>query len=459
MKNKKLSNVFILKLIVLLASITLFNFTTIRGQTISNQTTNIKEQRLLLTTTIKNNSSKPQELTKILNSFLNEDPNNIELLLDIVLPESITVQQISSSTIFDLIKQLSSDNYSEVKNAILELYLIGPAAEPQIKKKYDASANPLEAIFLQGIISRWELTKLNDHECSQIQNIVSEYIKNITDIPMILSLQKRALSFLDVAKPDHNQQMIIKWISCACAKTGDDSIVNKLLPLLDHPDISFAVNVVDGVGNGFSRNYFPEFLLTALNSDREQIVSEAIPDAIGCYDMAKIKTVKSRLDEILNGDNETLKLKACFPLMYRWGDQSAMTYLFSQAHSDDKQRAIRAISWIGDAQNSGKPEYPELLESLVPLLKSENNEIRRAASDALGTYSGENVIRNLIAMLTDKEEIIFREARNNLFDQRDKNMVQRLLKETLEKTKDESLISKIRELQNAINTNSRIWNK
>ncbi len=253
--------------------------------------------------------------------------------------------------------------------------------------------------------------------------------------------------------------MIIKWISCACAKTGDDNIVNKLLPLLNHPDISFAVNVVDGVGNGLSRNYFPEFLLIALNSDREQIVSEAIPDVISCYDMTKIQTVKSRLDEILNGDNETLKLKVCFPLMYRWGDQNAMTYLFSQAHSNDKTRAIRAISWIGDSQNSGKSEYPELLESLVPLLKSENNQIRRAASDALGTYSGENVIRNLIPMLIDKEKIITIEALNSLFDQRDKDLVQRLLAEALERTTDEALISKIHELQNAIYTRTRTWNK
>lgn len=200
---KNISKRYCLRLIPLFALIILINLTSIQGQsTKSYEKSNIQEQQLLLVTTIRNNISNSQELKRILKLFLDEDPANLELLLDIVIPESMVIQNISSSKISELLEQLSSDNYSDVKNAILELYMLGPVAEPQIKKKYEASANPLEAIFLQGIISRWELTKLNDHECSQIQNIVSEYITGITDIPTILSLQKRALRFLDVAKPD-----------------------------------------------------------------------------------------------------------------------------------------------------------------------------------------------------------------------------------------------------------------
>jgi hypothetical protein len=459
MRYTSISKIFCIGLMLLFILMTFINFAKTQGQTISYQTSNIQEQRLLLVTTIRNNFSNTQELKKLLKSFLDEDPNNLELLLDTVLPESITVQQIQPNAISDLIEQLSSDNYPEVKKAILELYLLGPIAESQVKKKYENCENPLEGIFLQGIISRWEMAKLKDPERSQIQNILSEYIKGITDVTRILSLQKRALQFLNAIKPNSNQWSILDAIFRVSAKTGDDKVVNQLAPLLDHPDTSIAVHVVREVGFGRDNRFFPNLLLVALQSNKEQIVDEAIKKTPNCWDGSKSKAVRESLEKIFNGENESLKFNACFPLMHGYGDQKAIAYLLSQTISDNKVRAVRAISWIGDACNAYKKEYSELLECLVPLLKSEDNEIRRAASDALGTYSGENVIRNLIRMLTDKEKIISVEALNNLFGQKDKDLVLRLLAEALEKTTDEALISKIHELQNAISTQTRTWNR
>jgi hypothetical protein len=78
--------------------------------------------------------------------------------------------------------------------------------------------------------------------------------------------------------------------------------------------------------------------------------------------------------------------------------------------------------------------------------------MRRTASDALGTYSGEAVIRNLIPMLADEVDIISVEAKNNLLDQRNKNLLSSILSDTIESTTDQRLITKIRELQEELAT-------
>ncbi|MDK1032654.1 MAG: HEAT repeat domain-containing protein, partial [Planctomycetia bacterium] len=95
----------------------------------------------------------------------------------------------------------------------------------------------------------------------------------------------------------------------------------------------------------------------------------------------------------------------------------------------DPYRVRRSIGRIGDSCNSGKPAYPELLETLVPLLKSEDSGTGRAAADALRTYAGEEVVKNLIPLLGDQQNIIVTEASRNLLRQRDKAMLRRLLGE------------------------------
>ena len=54
-------------------------------------------------------------------------------------------------------------------------------------------------------------------------------------------------------------------------------------------------------------------------------------------------------------------------------------------------------------------------------------ELRRAAGSALGTYQGEKVVENLLALLADPVPIIAEETSRSLLDQRDKKMLRRVL--------------------------------
>jgi len=216
-----------------------------------------------------------------------------------------------------------------------------------------------------------------------------------------------------------------------------------------------SVFVVRSIGAGRDNRFFPTLLIDALCSERAEVVEEAIKWSPDCWDSAKADLVHRCLKTIFAGQNENLKFQACFALMHGYGDRDAVAYLLSQTQSENRARAERAIGWIGDACNWGKPASPDLLQSLVPLLESKDDALRRAAADALGTYSGDAVITNLIRMLGDRVQIISSEARQNLLDQRDKAMVKRLLSETVRGGTNDVTASKVDELLKELDETSR----
>jgi hypothetical protein len=242
------------------------------------------------------------------------------------------------------------------------------------------------------------------------------------------------------------QRNLIEYGLAALAKTGDDRVVDPLIPLLKHKDYAVAVMVTRSIGSHKDNRYFPRFLLEALKSDREFVVAAALDWTPNCWDPAKANEVRRLVTAVFEGSNEKLKFQACFPMMHSYGDRRAIDYLLSQANNPDKARAVRAMGWIGDACNSGKQAFPELLATLVPLLKSEDKEIRRRAAYALGTYQGTEVVDNLIPLLADSEDIIRQETSSKLLAQQDKTMLKTRLADAAEKSENETVRAKAKEL-------------
>ena len=263
---------------------------------------------------------------------------------------------------------------------------------------------------------------------------------------MLSHLSRRVRQALEAKPEPEGQLRLLTHCVSTIAKSGDDRFTEHLTPLLGHENVEIAIWITRTVGSHSGNRYLPGLLLEALKSDREGVVGAALSWTTNCWDRDKSSDVKRLVTAVFEGDNEALKFRSCFPMMHNYGDKRAIDYLLNQANSPDKARAARAISWIGDSCNSGRKAFPQLLASLVPLLKSEDKELRRRAADALGTYQGAQVVDVLIPLLGDQEEIIHREVCSNLLGQRDKGMLKTRLADAAENAQSETVRARSEEL-------------
>jgi HEAT repeat protein len=387
-----------------------------------------------------------RKIEAVLDATIKEGPAGLELILDVLYPDSIPMPEIEQEEIQTIIHNLQSDDYETCKSAMLALYEIGPRIEPLLRQMVKKADHPIVRIWINGIIACWNEERIDD--ASQYLRVLKVKIEGLKDPESLNILASAVLVALGKSSADYKNDQLAKYIIRALAKAGNDDCSEILMPLLDHPEPGIAVLVVREMGG--DNRYFPPLLLKALESNRPEVVDAAISWTPNCWDKKRNAEVHRLLRKIFEGENEALRFQACFPLMHGYGDKEAVFYLLTQTQSEDRKRALRAIGWIGDACNFGKPAYPELLENLAPHFYSEDDQLRRAAYDALGTYSGEDVVRNLIAALGDNSEIIVEEARRSLFDQHDKAMVSRLLQDALESIDNNAVRDRILQVLNNI---------
>jgi len=184
-----------------------------------------------------------------------------------------------------------------------------------------------------------------------------------------------------------------------------------------------------------------------MTNDRKQVVRAALDwGPCPCWDEKKAPELRRRLTRIFKGDDAELKFRASFTLMHDFDDEDAFRYILTQTKSKDGERARTAIYWIGDSCHWKKPITTEILDTLSPFLRSPDDRLRRAASTALATYSGEAVVKALIPMLGDRLPIIVEGTGNLLLDQEDKAMLKRLLRQAAEKHVDPNVRARAKEV-------------
>lgn len=401
-------------------------------------------------------------ISAVIRSVIDEDLSGWDLVLDVLYPQSIGEDEISESRISEILGRLGSHDYAICREAVSELYNLGPQAKV-VLDKMRTPLDPVERIWLKGVIACWEDEKIpNLSQClwSLEQIIKEEKNKNAMDLLAARALQ--AIWNNDTGLTDPRRvgyrypQSATKVIIGMLARAGDDKYSEMFLPVLDHPDIGTAVQVVRAFGGGSDNRYFPPILLEALKHERPEIVDAAISWTPNCWNQRSAE-VGRLLKEIFHGSNEELKFHACFPLMHSgYAKKEAIAYLLEQTQSKDIKRVQRSISWLGDSCNSRKKPWPGLMENLVPYLGSEDKRTRRLAADALGTYAGREIVRALIPMLADEEEIIVNETRRNLLGQVDKEMLRSELDTAMETCTDEMLREKIAELLDKVNEKSNV---
>jgi hypothetical protein len=399
-------------------------------------------ERLLAELRLQGPRFKPDKLRKTgLRGF--------RALLDRLLPETADRKPsaISQAEVARLIRDLGKDDYRTREAATRKLVEAGPVHRGLVAEAA-RSKDPEISLRARTILAEWDSGSWSADRLAVAEYGTGflVYLDGMADEACWVELARRVRLAFERACPRGRKRMILAHCAEQIAKSGKDKYGRPLMPLLKHPQTSVAVWVTRTFGSHSGNRYFPSLLIEALKSDRELVVDTAISWAPNCWDASRAKEVRKLLARIFDGENERLKFHACFPLMHDYQDKRAIAYLLSQAASGDRDRALRAIGWLGDSCNSGRPARPELLKKLVPLLTSADAALRRAAAEALGTYSGEAVVKSLIPLLGDKTAIIASEVSRALLNQRDKAMLKRRLSAAAQDSPNEAVRQRAKQL-------------
>lgn len=365
----------------------------------------------------------------------------LKLVLDWLLPETAD-SQVTQQQVAAWIEQLGDDNFRVREQASATLLAVGHAFHDAIvaaTRSDDAEVRSRA----QAILDKW---KARQEDIGRYAAGFQMYVHGIKDRERLELLSRRTALALEKGLPADGRLLLLTFCLEGVARSGDDRCCDLLQPLLKHDDVRVAVMVTREIGSRRIHTLFPRLLLDALKSDREPVVQEAVNWTPNCWDRARQPEVRKQLRRIFATGSEHLKFRVCFPLMHGFSDPEALRHLMSETKSKDTERARTAIGWIGDSCNYRKPVTDELLATLTPFLKSDNDELRRSAVYALGTYAGEQVVQSLVPLLADKEAIIVSEASYKLLEQPDKAMLKRCLQSAAQNDQDPNIRKKTGEL-------------
>lgn len=374
----------------------------------------------------------------------------LKKVLDCLFPETKPVPgpPVEAKTVAELVRQLGDDSFQVREQATARLLAIGQGHRDLVRQA-TRSDDPEIKQRAQQVLAAWDASRPTD-----LVKYVGPYVKymeEIKDRERLDLLAGRLVVALRGDLPEETRRDLVREMLATVARAADDRYTDPLRPLLAHKDVRVAGFVVQSVGCCKDKpDFFPRLLLDALDSDREDVVDAVISWTPNCSDPVRAPELRRRLKRIFAGSNEALKFRVSFPLMHTWSDAEAYRYLLQQTQSADGERARTAIYWLGDACHSGKAASVELLEKLGPLLQSKNTELRRAAAYALGTYSGEGVVKLLLPALADTEEIVVAEASRRLLDQSDKVMLKEMLQDAARNHADAKVRTRAAELADKV---------
>jgi len=348
-------------------------------------------------------------------------PQGLSMVLDRLLPDTADPKNVgaSSETVADLIRQLGDARYRVRQSATQKLFQLGPGIRAYLveaTRDSDAEVSWRAARILRGWQARRE--KYGSRHAAAF----AVYLQGINDDRRLEELARRARLALRSGLPGGTRRSLIEECIAAVARSEKEEYLQAFEPLLLHKDVPVAVFITETVGRRF-----PALLLAALQSGRDEVVEAAIRWTPNCTDGPRRAEVQRILVSFFEGGDESRKFLACFPLMHTFGHKPAADYLLLQVQSGNAERRDRALDWIGDRRNLGRPASDDLLKVLRPLLESPDSKTRRAASRALAMYGGEPVVRALLPLLDDPNASIATEMTYRLLQQRDRAMLGRVL--------------------------------
>jgi len=366
-------------------------------------------------------------------------------VLDRLFPETVsqTIVAESEDQIELWVAQLGDDEFDKREAATRNLIASAWPRRELVNKFIDSSDSEVR-LRARYILDAWA-PKSRDPWKTHLPGLPN-YLLKIKDRERLELLAQRMVRVLERGMPIDDDRKLPELCLAAIGEGGNEASCELLQPLLKHQDVAVAVLVAEEIGSHRDSRFFPRLLIQALEDERDEVARAALDWSTSCWDEERAPLVQKAIRRLFDKRSETLKFHASFALMHNYDDAEALAYLLEQTRSQDKQRAYTAISWIGDSCNYQKPVSQAILDRLSPHLISTNDTLRRAASDALGTYGGEDVVRRLIPMLGDSKKIIADEAQRKLPDQKDKKMLRRQLEEAAKNDPNAEVRSRSRQL-------------
>jgi hypothetical protein len=350
----------------------------------------------------------------------------LQAVLDALLPviPSKNESLLTEKEVTELIIRLDHEAFAVREEATGRILLEGRAYIDLIRAASEIGSTERRS-RIRAILAAW--SPPSSDQLAPYAAGFEKYLEGIKDAEACRLLAVRAVAVLEKGFPDDGQRKLLERVLGCVAARNHSAALDEVRPLIDHPDERAAVFVTSMIGSHRNIRSFPRVLFDALESERDEIVREAIRWSPNCWDISARDELRLHLLRIFRKQSEPIKFEVSFALMHDFHDDEAFQYLLEQTGNPDPKRARTAIYCVGDACNFNKPVTREILDRLAPHLNSADQELRRAAAEALGTYSGADVVRRLIPLLADQEAIIARAAARGIEDQRDKKMAIQLL--------------------------------
>ena len=353
------------------------------------------------------------------------------LLPDTAPPAAPLPAGLPEETIRKWIAELDHDDFQTRERATEELAAHGRNQRALIEEAA-VSQKAEMALRAQRIIATWQARP--QARLSAYLSGFWAYVEKIEDGKRLNLLARRTLKAFEQGMPQGDRLHLLRLCLAGVAHGRDAASCDLLRPLIEHDDAQVAILAAETVGAYKTEaNFFPTILVDALNSERAGVVEAAMRFATGCSDEKQrnaLRTALRRIFEryrIFEKQGEALKFQACLPLIRDFHDPGAWIYVLEQTQSKDANRARTACNWVGDTSVRGQSAPSGLAQALTPLLKSTSADLRRWTVQGLGSYSGEQVVRNLIPLLADDDDNVVRQVGASLRQQPDQSLVKRLV--------------------------------
>jgi len=326
-----------------------------------------------------------------------------------------------------LLARLDDDDFRTREQATEELIAKARPRRPLIEAA--ARSDSLEVrLRAERVLASWE-----SRPAERLSAYLSgfwTYVAGVNDSERLELLANRTMKALEPGMPEGDRLHLLRLCIAGVAHGRDDASCDILLPLVRHQDVRIATLATETVGAYKTEPRFvPRLLVDALASERQAVVEVALRFVVECQDPKRRDQVRQALRTIFDRREESLKFQACLPLMREFRDPDAWTYVLAQTASADASRVRTAFNWIGDTKNCGQPPDAQLMKQLVPFLEAKSPDLRRAATTVLATFSGQQVIQQLIPLLADSDASVARQADAGLLSQPDRKLVAHMLKE------------------------------
>jgi len=375
--------------------------------------------------------------------------DGLAAVLDHLLPDTAPPRQPRKTgppeaVIRRLIGRLDADDFGAREQATLELIASAREHRPLIEEA--ARSDSLEVrLRAERVISSWE-----SRPAERLSAYLSgfwAYVEELSDAPRLELLARRTMKAFEQGMPEGDRLHLLRLCIAGVAHGRDDTSCDALRPLVQHQDVRIAALVTETVGAYKTEPRFvPQLLVDALVNERPGVAEAALRFVLGSEDEQRRDAIRAGLRFVFERREEPLKFQACLPLIRDFSDGEAWIYVLEQTASKDAGRVRTALNWIGDTKNCGQSPDAKLFKKLNGFLAAKRADQRRAATQALGTFAGDDVIRRLIGLLADSDLSVAHQADSCLLAQPDRKLVQKLVEEAAAKHADGVVQSRARSL-------------